>query len=51
MSKPLLNELAKFAIVCKCVNDRINVNGALQSAYLGAKPNLDVLGVAILMLV
>jgi hypothetical protein len=33
-----------------CVNDSINVLGALQNAHLGSKPNLDVLGVTILML-
>jgi hypothetical protein len=31
--------------------DNINVHVALQSAYSSVKPNLDVLGVATLMLV
>jgi hypothetical protein len=38
-------------LLCKCVSDSINIHGALQSAYLGAKPNLDVLSIVILMLV
>jgi hypothetical protein len=33
-------------ILCKCINDIINVLGALQNA----KPKLDVLGVLVLML-
>ncbi len=36
-------------LLCRCVSDNINVVGALQSAHLGSKPNLDVLGVTILM--
>jgi hypothetical protein len=38
------------SLLCKCINDNINVLGALQSTHLGAKPKLDVLGVTILML-
>jgi len=38
-------------LLCICVSDSINVHEALQSAYPGAKPNLDVLSVAILILV
>jgi len=34
-------------LLCRCVSDNINVVGALQSAHLGSKPNLDVLGVMI----
>jgi hypothetical protein len=37
-------------LLCKCVSDSISVLGALQNAHLGSKPNLDVLGVTILML-
>ncbi len=38
------------SLLCTCINDSINVFGALQSTHLGVKPKLDVLGVTILML-
>jgi hypothetical protein len=38
------------SLLCKCINDNINVLGTLQITHLGAKPKLDVLGVTILML-
>ncbi len=48
MNKPLLSGLANL-LLCICISDSINVHGALQSAYPGAKPNLHVLGATILM--